>query len=235
LSRPLLLITRPAEEGERTAAAARTAGFDALMAPLLQVEPCEWHLPDTPPQALLFTSARSPALVAAAHPGLRACPAYAVGTRTAEVAREAGFEVIAVGAADASDILRLAAGQGVGRLLHLAGAATAPLEVPPGLQLERRSVYAARRVPQLPDAAAAALAAGRVFAVLLFSARTATHFAALFDAQGLNRATVRLVLLSRAVLAASGPGWRAAAVAPAPSLDGALAAALRLWQGNDDG
>jgi len=235
LSRPLLIITRPAEEAGRTSAAAHEAGFASLAAPLLSIEPLTWDLPKARPEALLFTSARSPQLVAAAYPALRGVPAYAVGVRTAEIAADAGFHVVGTGDGDGSVVLALAASAGIRTILHLAGEATAPLDLPNGLELVRRAVYTAKRVDVLPSAALGALQSGAVFAVLLFSARTARHFAQLLNRAGVERGGVRLVVLSHAVAEAAGPGWRAMAVAADPSLSGALAATRSLWQGSSDG
>lgn len=239
MTRPLLIVTRPAEEAARTSAAAREAGFEPLVAPLLAIESVPWTLPKPLPDALLFTSARSPQLVADTAPGirslLRALPAYAVGARTAEIAAAAGFHVVAAGKGDGSDALALAARDGIGTLLHLAGKTTAALTVPDGLQLVRRAVYAAKRVGALPPQALETLRTGEAFAVLLFSARTARHFSGLVDAAGLDRAAVRLVALSPAVADAAGTGWRAIAVAAGPNLAEALAAARSLWQSAQHG
>lgn len=235
MTRPLLLLTRPAEESARTAAAAEAAGFAALSAPLLEIVPLPFDVPAGPFDAILFTSARAPASVAADAPELRALTAHAVGARTAEAAAAAGFRVGLVGESDGSAILADIAGGGARRVLQLAGEATAPMVVPPGVALVRVPVYAARRVAALPAATLAALQGGEVFATLLFSARTARHFRQLVEAAGLDVGRLRTVALSPAVSAGAGPGWAAAAVAATPDLGGALAAARALWQGVDDG
>jgi len=205
------------------------------VAPLLTIAPLPWDLPKGWPQALLFTSARSPQLAASAYPVLRSIPAYAVGARTADVAAEAGFRVVAAGERDGNAALELAKRDGIHTLWHLAGKATAPLHVPAGMTLSHRAVYDAARVDALPPPALDALVAEKVFAVLLFSARTARHFARLLDRAGLERSGVRLVVLSPAVAQAAGQPWRDVAVAAEPSLAGALAAAQSLWQGLLDG
>jgi uroporphyrinogen-III synthase len=235
LTRPLLLLTRPAEEAGRTAAAAEAAGFEAISVPLLAIVPLAFEVPEAAPEAILFTSARAPRLVAARAPGLLAVPAYAVGARTGEEAVEAGFRLAGTGESDGSAILTSMAHAGIRRVLHAAGEATAPLHVPPGVQLVRVVVYSANRVPALPAPAQTALADGRVHATLLFSARTARHFRDLVTGAGLDPAQLRLVALSRAVAEAAGEGWAAVAVADRPDLAGALAAARLLWQGEAHG
>jgi uroporphyrinogen-III synthase len=235
LKRPLLLLTRPAEEAERTATAARAAGFEALCCPLLEIVPVPFEPPEATPEALLFTSARAPAIVAARAPALRAVPAYAVGARTGEEAEKAGFRLAGTGDRDGTATLRLMARSGVYRVLHAAGEATAPLQVPPGVQLARLTVYSAARVPALPAPGLSALAEGRAFATLLFSARTARHFRDLATTAGLDLARLRIVALSPAVAQAAGTGWASVVVAAQPELAGALAAARLLWQGEAHG
>lgn len=235
MTRPLLLLTRPAEEAGRTAEAAEAAGFAPLVAPLLEIVALPFAVPAGEFDSILFTSARAPALVADGAPSLQALPAHAVGARTAEEAVACGFRLGLVGETDGSAILAGMAASGARRVLHLAGEATAPLEVPAGLELVRVPVYAAQRVAAMPDAALAALRAGDVFATLLFSARTARHFRRLVEAAGLDVGRLRIVGLSPAVCEGAGPGWAAAAVAATPGLAGALAAARALWQGVDDG
>jgi uroporphyrinogen-III synthase len=235
LTRPLLLVTRPVEEAGRTSEAASAMGFATLVAPLLEIGPLPFAVPPGPFDALLFTSARAPALAAAVAPQLRALPAHAVGARTAAEAAASGFLAGLVGDSDGTAILAEVAARGARRVLHLAGEATAPMSVPPGVELVRVPVYAARRVGVLPDVAAAALREGRVFATLLFSARTARHFRRLVDAAGLEPAVLRLVALGAAVAEGAEAGWAAVAVAERPDLEGMLAAARRLWQGVEDG
>jgi uroporphyrinogen-III synthase len=239
LNRPLLLLTRPVQEAGRTIAAAAAVGFDTLSAPLLTIESLPFELPAGPFDALLFTSARAPDLVASRAPALTGLPAYAVGAHTGAALEAAGFRLVGEGLTDGSAILARAAANGARRLLHLAGEATAPVEVPAGLHLARVAVYAARRVAALSDEALAALREGRIFATLLFSARTSRHFSRLVTAAGLDRGGLRIVALSGAVAEAAGPDWAAVATANAPDIAEALAAAHRLWQcsemGNDNG
>jgi uroporphyrinogen-III synthase len=235
LKKPLLLLTRPAEEAARSLAAAREAGFDALSAPLLEIVRLPFEVPETLPQSLLFTSARAPAIVAAAAPKLLTVPAHAVGARTAEEVVAAGFQLASRGDSDGSAILGSMARSGVRQVLHLAGETTAPLDIPPGVALVRAAVYSARRVRALSGRATRALEEGAVFATLLFSARTARHFGALIAAAGLEPARLRIVCLSPAVAEAAGCGWAAVAGAEQPDLAAALVAARRLWQGESHG
>ena len=60
--------------------------------------------------------------------------------------------------------------------------------------------------------------------VLLYSPRTAAHFAAECDRLGVARAAIALAAISPAALAAAGPGWARTATAAAPNEDALLAA-----------
>lgn len=233
--RPLLLLTRPAEEIDASRAAAERAGFDTLAAPLLRIEALQWAAPDHLPDAVLFTSARAPALAAEHAPWLRAVPAYAVGPRTAAAASAAGFALAGAGEADGSAILATMAGEGRRDILHLSGADTAPLTLPQGVRLTRVPVYAASLVEELPAHIATALRDGACLATLLFSPRTARQFRKLISDSAIAPAGQRIVALSDAVAAAAGGGWRNMVVAEVPALDAALAAALSLWQGSRHG
>ena len=215
-------------------AAASAAGFEAVAAPLLQIEPLEWTVPPGWPDAILFTSARAPGLAARRAPALLDIPAYAVGQRTAAAAVSAGFRLTGEGLGDGSAILAAMARDGRREILHLAGADTAPLDIPDGVRLVRVPVYAARLVSALPPAAVNALSGG-AFATLLFSARTARHFRALAEAAGIEPQGQRIVCLSAAVAEAAGGGWGGIGIAAVPALDAALAAALCLWQGSRHG
>jgi uroporphyrinogen-III synthase len=225
--KPTLLITRPAGLGEATAEAAERAGFAALVAPLLVVGPVPFQPPVARPEALVFTSPQAPAL--ARHPDLpRDVPAWTVGARTAAAARAAGFSVAGEGRSDARALLAEMVAAGVQSALHLRGEDVAPLEVPPGLRLDARTVYRARALDRLPPAAETALRAGACDAVLLFSPRTAAIFACLADRAGLARPGIALVAISARAADAAGQGWRAVVQADAPSQGAMLRAACAL-------
>ncbi|WP_374385943.1 uroporphyrinogen-III synthase [Sandaracinobacter sp.] len=236
MTRPLLLLTRPGEEAEATASAAGAAGFETLSAPLLHIDALDWSLPaDAAPDALLFTSARAPHIVASRRPDLRSLPAYAVGPNTAAAVGRAGFRLAAVGEADGSAIVARAAAGGVRNLLHMAGEQAARLDVPEGIRLTRVPVYAARLAADLPEAALEALRSGALFATLLFSPRTAAHFRQLLDQHRLVVGAQRIIALSSAVAEAAGDGWQDVGVAASPTREQALAAAMALWQGKRHG
>lgn len=211
-----VLVTRPEPAASRTAARLRELGHDAVIAPLLISRAVPWRAPDGDWQAVAFTSAVAPAFGGPGLAALTGLPAYAVGGATGDAARAAGFADIRVAMGDASAVFAHATCDGVSRLLHLAGADRSDAVVPPGLTVGVVTVYAADLAETLPT--------DDYDLVLLYSARTAAQFAALFAG---DRARVAVAALSPAIAAQLGADWANIAVAAAPTED-ALFAAARL-------
>jgi uroporphyrinogen-III synthase len=210
-----LLVTRPLPGGEATAARLAAHGHAAILAPLMAAESLAWQPPVAPPQAIMLTSAFAARLAAAdAWHGL---PAYVVGAATAMAARLAGFADIRDGGGNAQALLDTVAAAGITALLHLAGEDRTLVVIPVGLRVDTRIVYRARLLPLV--------AVPAVDWVLLYSARTAGHFAAECDRLGVDRATIAIAALSAGIIAAAGAGWRATRAATAPS-EAALLAAI---------
>ena len=150
-----LVVTRPQPDGARTAAALRERGHDVLEAPLMQVEPLGADLSGGW-GAVIVTSANAPAAIAG-NPDLAALtklPVIAVGRRSAEAAREAGFSDIRSAGGDLRDLIRLVVARRADAkapLLYLAGedrAADLVGElVVHGVAAEMRVVYRAVTAP----------------------------------------------------------------------------------------
>jgi uroporphyrinogen-III synthase len=222
-----LVVTRPQADGARTAAALRERGHEVLETPLLQVEPTKADLSGGW-GAIVVTSANAPAAVAGnpAFAGLATLPVIAVGRRSAEAAREAGFSDINAAGGDLRDLIRLVVARRADAkapLLYLAGEdRSADLVgelVMHGIAAEMRIVYRAVTVPFAPELIAA-LQGGEVDAVLHFSKRSAENYLAGAGAAGvLERAlAVRHFCLSAQIaepLTAAGAGK--VAVAPRPN------------------
>ena len=180
-----LALTRPQADSERTAAALRARGHRVLIAPLMRVEPvaadCSggWG-------AVIITSANAPIAIAdsPAREALLKLPLFAVGRRSAEAARQAGFSNIVSAGGDLRDLVRLIAARRADAsapLLYLAGedrAADLIGELSAhGIAAEMRIVYRAVASP-FPPALIAALRAGEIDAVLHFSRRSAENYLA---------------------------------------------------------
>jgi uroporphyrinogen-III synthase len=121
-----ILVTRPAADAARTAAALRVRGHDAIVAPLLRIEYFpETELGDGPWSALLVTSANAAHAIAAhkRRGELRRIPAFAVGRQSAQELRAEGFADVASADGDVDDLAALIAARlkPPSRLLYLAG------------------------------------------------------------------------------------------------------------------
>lgn len=209
-----LLVTRPLPAGAATAERLQALGHQVTLAPLMATEAMAWSLPDPLPEAVMLTSAFAARL--ANNATVMQLPTFAVGGATARAAHEAGFTDVHEGGGTAQALLDGAVAAGVASLLHLAGEDLTPVLVPAGVKIITRTVYRARLLP---------LAAVPVLDwVLLYSPRSAAHFAAEADRLGAARGALGVAAISAATLAAAGTGWRATAAAAAPTEDALLAA-----------
>ena len=216
-----ILILRPEPGASESAARARALGLEPVVAPLFEVRPVAWDLPESAPEALLLTSANAARRGGPQLATLRGLPCYAVGEATAEAAGAAGFEDVRIGPSDGAAAVEMMAADGVRRALHLCGRDHVPLQRE-GISIERRIVYEAVAADRLPPAAADALENGAL--VLLHSPRAAATFAALVP----ERSAVRLAAISKPAAQAAGEGWAAVAVAPEPRDQPLLELAARL-------
>lgn len=201
--------------------------MSSIVAPLFAVRPLAWQVPDPADfDALMLTSANAPRHAGGGLAGLAALPCYCVGEATAEAAaRAAGFHDLRIGPSDGDTLLKIAAGDGVRRLLHLSGRDHVGLEHS-DIRVTRIPVYAADPLDHLPLKAVQALEAGAL--ALLHSPRAARIFAGLVDAAGLDRARIRIAAISPAAEATAGPGWASSAAATAPRDEALLELAAKL-------
>ena len=180
-----VVLTRPQEDSERTATALRARGHEVLIAPLLRVEPVDTEL-RTNWGAVIITSANAAAALAA-HPArelLTKLPLFAVGTRSADAARQAGFTEITIAGGDVHDLLRLVVerrADAKAPVLYLAGEdRSGDLMgdlVVRGIAAELAVIYRAATAP-FSAALVESLKADEVDAVLHFSKRSAQSYLA---------------------------------------------------------
>jgi len=215
-----VLITRPEPGAAETARAVAALGWEPVPAPALTLMPLPpARLPAA--QAVVMAS-RGAARAMAATP----LPVFVVGAGTAAEARAQGSAEVTAAEGDAASLARLiarrldpaagplllAVGQGYGA--ELAAALRAA-----GFRVIRRVVYAARPATALPDAARAALAAGRVSAALFLSPRSAAIACRLIAAAGLGEAARGIVAFALSPRIAAGLAalpWREIRTAPRP-------------------
>lgn len=220
-----LLILRPEPGASETAARARALGLEPVVSPLFEVRPLAWTAPDPDRfDAVMVTSANA---LRHCGPGLdrfRRLPCWAVGERSAEAARDAGFGEVHAGPGDGAALAAEMARAGVRRAFHPCGRDRADAEAP-GLKVAHLPVYAAEPAGRLAADPHGAVA-------LLHSPRAAARFAGLVPR---GRARVTLAAISEAAAAAAGPGWERVAVAARPREDALLALAAALCKNGGGG
>jgi uroporphyrinogen-III synthase len=191
-----ILVTRPSEEAERTAATLRALGHDVMLAPMLTIEPVRDAGFGAGPFAAVLLTSGNAARALMQHPeraALAALPAFAVGAQTAAAAKQAGFSDVLSADGDGADLVRLVAAHIADRaapLLYLAGSDRARdiggELARGGINVVTAIIYRACAAPVLPDHARSALARNAIDGVLHFSRRSAAVFVDCAAASGLS-------------------------------------------------
>ena len=242
-----VLVTRPAPDHAATARALRDKGFDVLLAPMLRFEPVAFELDaDACFDAVLATSANALRALAETSGRTRflTTPLYAVGGRTAQAARDLGFDRVTAAAGDGASLRDLVVAQAragtlkkTARLLYLAAADRAvdlaDALSPFGFDVVTVTAYRMIATPDLPAEARDAFAAGRIKAVLHYSARSAQNFVAAARAAGLEisaLAVPQYCLSANVAAVLRDAGATRVAVAAAPDEDALFAALARAQQ-----
>jgi uroporphyrinogen-III synthase len=226
-----ILVTRPEPGASETAARLVALGYDAILAPLLEIRPVRTALPPSGHvQAILATSGNAIPAVPASHRHLRL---FAVGEATAARARSAGFADVDSADGDSEALAALVAqrcDRSAGPLLFACGrdqgAALAADLRARGFAVVRRVVYAAAPAHSLPHTAREALLSGKLTAALFFSAATARHWVRLIQAGQLGeavRSVEALAIGQPAAVALQALPWRRTRVAAEPNQDAMLA------------
>ena len=228
---PLILITRPAELAQATAARLQERGYQTLIDPMLRIDFRDLPPPDLKNfDALAFTSGNGVRAFAAIARG-RDLPVFAVGATTAAALRDAGFVDLRGQAQDAISLGHLIGGSmpPKSRILHPCGAAVAgdlgALLKSHAIMVERLTLYDALPADRLSDSLVTALYACTISGVLFYSARTAGQFVSLAKARGLEqgcRSCHAYCLSANVAEAAAGLDWRSIEIANAPNEDSLL-------------
>jgi uroporphyrinogen-III synthase len=194
-----VLLTRPAGENARLARRVEALGAECLEWPLTRIVALVGRV-EVPggTEAILFTSANAVRAFAAAAPG-RDLPVFAVGDRTAAVAREAGFGQVTSARGDARDLVRLARATRWRRFLHPRGREAGALAVE-GAEVAARVVYAAEPAGPPPARVAEAFAAGAIGLVTVWSPRNALILRDWLAAAGPPLAATALLGISEAAV-----------------------------------
>jgi uroporphyrinogen-III synthase len=191
-----ILVTRPEPGNAATARALRARGHDVLLSPMLQFEPVAFRDDgDNDYDAVILTSANTVRALSedpdgqAAWMRWRALPVYAVGDRTAEAARGAGFATVfsAQGDADAlRDLLMQQVADGklkAGARLCYPAAANISRDIAAdfgvhGFTVVTHTAYRMAPLAELSADVGRALRLAGVEAVLHYSRRSAQAFVA---------------------------------------------------------
>ncbi len=231
-----VLITRPEPGLSETASAVAGLGWVPVLAPALHVRPCPvGHLPRQS-AALLLTSGQAVAMAAKSVP--LSVPVFAVGDRTAQKARQAGFAAVFSANGNAQALVNLLVRHcappqgtlllfsGAGQGLELAASLRAH-----GFRVVRRVAYCAEPVAGLSASACQAVQAGQVATVLFFSARSAQSWllGVPHGGMGAHVRALRAIVISDAVVTIlRQAGWQGpvtvAATPDAPAMLVALGA-----------
>jgi uroporphyrinogen-III synthase len=181
-----LLVTRPADDAERTARALERLGHEPVISPALQVRYLiDVPLPAARPQAILVTSTNAVNALQRHRQAeaMLGATVLAVGDRTAVAARRAGFAATYSAGGDVDDLVALVrrhCSPDAGPLLYAAGADQASDLAgrlgEDGYDVETAVVYTADCAGRLAAAAAGHLRAGTIDGALFFSARSAECF-----------------------------------------------------------
>ncbi|SOE16890.1 uroporphyrinogen-III synthase [Hoeflea halophila] len=230
-----VLVTRPQPGADRTAARLSRLGHEAVIMPLFEGSVTA-TIDDLPPVAeiggLIATSARAFVMFAkqpVPESGLFSTPVYAVGTATAQAARDAGFAHVVEGGGTAEALLQtliahhapVSNGGKTGRsfvtgkpLVYLAGVPrTTAIEVGLSTHRIRHSVvecYRMTKISYSTDIVKADFFSPVPDGVLFYSANAAKAFRELADTLALDEAieSVRFLCLSAAIADELPSAWR---------------------------
>jgi uroporphyrinogen-III synthase len=188
-----LLLTRPQPDAARTAVTLRALGHEPIVAPLIGIEVVSEVDPDGGPwAAILLTSANALWAIAgfAWRDDWRDLPVFAVGDRTAQAVREAGFTAVTSAGGNVNDLAALVAAHlnPPARLLYLTGedrsGDLADALRARGFVVDMVVVYRAMVAETLPAQAATALTRG-IDGVLHYSRRSAEAYVSTARGAGL--------------------------------------------------
>jgi uroporphyrinogen-III synthase len=172
-----VLVTRSPDDAERTARKLAARGHEACLAPVTRIVPTDIPVPDGSYDALIVTSAHGVEALASLPD--RQGRVFAVGERTADAVRAAGFAHVAVADGDAVSLswsIRTSLQPGL-TLLHVTARhrkeePAASLRAA-GFTVMQWEAYEAQAMESLPEEAAEALRTGQIAAALHYSRRSA--------------------------------------------------------------
>ncbi|WP_404401165.1 uroporphyrinogen-III synthase [Pelagibacterium halotolerans] len=184
---PVLLITRPQPDADRTAAHLRALEIDCAIAPMLEARPSGAELPDLSTFAATAATSANAIRFLARHAGfekLNARPFYTVGDQTALEAGRAGFSDIRSAHGTLRDLARLIANDRLDGPIfypaaHHQSGDLAGLLAASGIAVETHVLYEMVPATAFPPGILKHLMDGAITGALFYSRRTAQVFASL--------------------------------------------------------
>jgi len=243
----LLLVTRPEPEGTKLKGQIEAIGHEAVVEPLMEAELLPEAVDDFDGVAALIATSRNALRALSQSPYLHdavAIPLFAVGQGTAEIARDLGFERIAIGPGSVSGFAAAIAGTldpADGLIVHLAGDVLAGdlagelQEL--GFRVLQPVVYRMKAAEALSEGTREAIGEGAIDGVVLMSPRTARIYAGLIKRHGLTDAAAEVVhvCLSDAIARSLAPlGEVPVEVSDGPSLNALLELIERIGAERDN-
>lgn len=201
-----ILVTRPAPDNAKTAAALRARGHEVLLSPMLRFEPVAFEDDgEIDFDAVILSSANAVRAIED-HPvraRLMLLPVFAVGEHTAKIARDASFTNITIADGDAISLReRIVESAAAGKLrrkaalCYLAGAdLTRDLGGELGARgftVVTRTAYRMVPIAGLSDVVSDAFRAGTIDAVMHFSRRSARAYLNAARADGVEISALAL-------------------------------------------
>lgn len=199
-----VLVTRPAPDNVATAEALRNRGFESLLAPMLTFQALPFQIEDGREfRGVILTSTNALRAIAPSPqlPRLQQLTAFAVGSRTAQAARDAGFRDVRAAEGDALSLRELIAAstperRGAAPLLYLAATDVSrdlggELGLR-GINVVAVPVYRMARLDDFTEPVRAAFARQAIEAVLHYSRRSAQAFIAATRGSGQEIAALAL-------------------------------------------
>ena len=227
-----LLVTRPEPEATRTAERLRALGHEPVMAPLLETVFLDPPPPASKPAALLLTSGNGlrGLMRWPVRPSWLALPVLAVGDRTAEAARAAGFTDVRSADGDGEALATLAIESldpKAGKILYPAAVDRAghwPDRLSAaGFSLELVEIYRTDPATSLPEPVVADLQEGLLDGILLYSPRTAKTFSELIRRLDPQPRLDHLSIYALSANVAAALTFGTSFIAPEPTDDALLA------------
>lgn len=215
----MIISTRPAD---RQGNLLNRFPYEVVRSPMLDVRALPWsEEPLADADALIFTSQTAVEL-AIPHLRTRTMPVYAVGSATAELASNAGFETILCANGTAEHLLHVIDGADFRAGVYLSARhVSRDLAVARPGMIKRQVIYETQMAHDFSEPALDLITSGKFFTVPFYSPRTLEAFERLTRRDGLEKflSNATAVLIHRRLQAKMTLSWGAVRIANDPTTD----------------